>query len=380
MNHGPNYLHAHPGNLFGGIESVLVTLARHGREALTHRFALCFGGRLADELAACGAPVTQLGPARLSRPWTVTRVRQALMEELTRQRPAVVLCHSPWSAATFGPAVRNARVPLALWLHGPPSRTSWLDRFAARRQPDVLLCNSNYTAERAGALFKGTPHVVYPPVSPPSPAVDRAAVRPALRSALGALPGETVILQVSRMEPWKGHRLLLAALGQLRDRAGWTCWVVGGAQRPEEARYLDELREAARHLGVERRTRFLGERRDVPHLMAAADLFCQPNLEPEPFGLVFVEALYAGLPVVATSLGGAREIVAPECGVLVGHEDALELAHALRALMDDPGQRAALGSAGPARARTLCDPGHQVTRLAQVLAGAGRIEFAAPGT
>ena len=369
-------LHAHSGNLFGGIESMLVTIARHATAEHRPSFALCFDGRLADELAASGAAVARLGPARLSRPWTVTRVRTALHGEMTRQPPAAVLCHSPWSSAVFGPAVRRAGVPLALWLHGPPSPASWLDRFAARRQPDVLLCNSRYTAGAARVLFPGPAHVVYPPVE--APQVDRGVVRPALRSALGALPGETVILQVSRLEPWKGHRLLLQALGLLRDTPGWTCWVAGGAQRPAETRYLEELRAAAVSLGIERRVRFLGERRDVAQLMAAADVFSQPNQEPEPFGIVFVEALYAGLPVVATDLGGAREIVTAECGVLVPPGDHAPLAQALRDLMGQATRRAALGSAGPPRARGLCHPAAQVGRLAGILEQARRIEFAPP--
>ena len=63
--------------------------------------------------------------------------------------------------------------------------------------------------------------------------------------------------------------------------------------------------------------RWLGQRRDVPELLAAADIYCQPNVGAEPFGIVFVEALYTGLPVVTTALGGALEIIDASCGVLV---------------------------------------------------------------
>ena len=373
---GLRVLHAHPGNLFGGIETMLVTIARHAPGADRHAFALCFAGRLADDLAAAGAPVTRLSPPRLSRPWTVRRARQDLLALLSREPADVVICHSPWSLAVFGPAIRRARLPVALWLHGPLSSRSWLDRFAARRQPDLLLCNSRYTADCATALFRGPAQIVYPPVQPAH--VDRASARDALRAALGAAPSETVILQVSRLESWKGHHLLLEALGDLRDTPGWTCWVAGGAQRPAETRYLETLKRAAASLHIERRVRFLGERRDVPQLMAAADVFCQANQAPEPFGIVFIEALQAGLPVVTTDLGGAREILTPDCGVLVAPANAAALAQALRQLVDQPGRRSGLGSGGPLRARELCDPAAQLARLAAVLRGAGRIEFAPP--
>jgi glycosyltransferase involved in cell wall biosynthesis len=119
----------------------------------------------------------------------------------------------------------------------------------------------------------------------------------------------------------------------------------------------------AGRLGVADRVRFAGQREDVPRLLAAADIFCQPNTRPEPFGIAFVEALLAGLPVVTTDLGGAREIVDDSCGVRVPAGDARALAQALRRLMEEPRLRERLGRAGPARARQLCDPARQLGLL-----------------
>ena len=119
------------------------------------------------------------------------------------------------------------------------------------------------------------------------------------------------------MEAWKGHRLLLEALGRLRHVPGWVLWVAGGAQRPYEARYLAELEAQATELGIRGRVRFLGQRSDVPRLLRAADIHCQPNLGPEPFGIAFIEALQARLPVVTTAMGGPLEIIDGSCGVLV---------------------------------------------------------------
>ena len=125
-----------------------------------------------------------------------------------------------------------------------------------------------------------------------------------------------VIIQVSRMEPLKGQRVCLEALAQLRDDPGWTCWQVGGAQRPAEQRYLEELRAICDRLGISGRVKFLGQRSDIRELLARADIFCQPNLQPEAFGLTFIEALAAGLPVVGSAVGGTAEIVDERCGIL----------------------------------------------------------------
>ncbi len=360
-------LHAHSGNLYGGIETILVTLVRHHHEALEHTFALCFAGRLEKELRAAGAAVRPLSPTRFSRPLSILRARRNLATVLSELKPDVVMCHSAWSHAIFAPAVRAAAIPRVFWLHAPPGG-HWLERLARRHAPDLVICNSHYTCEQRGALFPVTPSsVLHPPVAAPSSSPD-AEARALLRDELGASSETVVIIQVSRLEAWKGHEVLLEALGNLRDRADWMVWQVGGAQRPGEKSYRRQLEHRAAELGIGERIRFLGERTDVPALLAASDLFCQPNSAPEPFGIVFVEALHAGLPVVSSAMGGAQEIVTGECGVLVPARDTIALRAALERLLDDRALRDRLGSAGPARARELCDPRQQAARLAGALA------------
>src|ERR671922_74623 len=99
-------LHISAGNLYGGVESLLVTLARqrHLCPELMPRFAVCFEGRLSAELRQAGVPVDCLGEVRVRWPWTVMRARQRL-QELFNQHPCdVVVCHSAWAQAIFGPA------------------------------------------------------------------------------------------------------------------------------------------------------------------------------------------------------------------------------------------------------------------------------------
>ena len=180
------------------------------------------------------------------------------------------------------------------------------------------------------------------------------------------MPRTAVILMASRFERVEGPLTLLEAAAELRG--DWTIWMAGGVQRTNEEPLAQELRAFVRARGLEDRVRFLGERRDVPRLLRGADILCQPNLAPEPFGIMFVEALYAGLPVVTSDIGGAREIVTPKCGVLLPPGDVAALRAALQMLVDDPDRRQALGAAGPARATLLCDPATQIQRLERALA------------
>lgn len=363
-------LHLYSGNLYGGVESLLVTLARHRAacpEMETH-FGVCFERRLAEELRGAGSPVHPLGAVRLRSPVSVLRARRALRALLRRTRFDAVVCHSAWPQAVFGPAVRGAGVPLALWLHDRVDPRHWLQRLAGRTRPELVVCNSRYTAASLPAAYPGVPgEVVYCPVAP-APDLDRRAARREVRAELDTPADAVVIVQASRMEAWKGHALHLQALGRLRDLPGWVCWMVGGAQRAAEEEYLAGLRAEAERLGIADRVRWAGQRRDVPRVLAAADVHCQPNIGPEPFGIAFVEALLAGLPSVSTAMGGALEILDEACDALVPPGDAGALAEALRALIANPGLRAARGAAGPARARELCGPDLQLPRLHRLLA------------
>lgn len=364
-------LHVYAGNLYGGVEAMLATFARHASPGMEPRFALAFDGRLARELRGAGRPPAILGAARFSRPWTVLRARRAFDRVLRDDRPDAVVCHSAWSHGIFGPVARRRGLPLVFWQHDAVTGRTGVERVARRAAPDVAVCTSRYVQATLPLLF---PHVrsvvVYPSVPAPPPVAggDRAAVR----AELGTAADDVVIVQASRMEPWKGHRAHLEALSFLRDLPGWSCWLAGGAQRPHEARHRREMEALAAAGGIAERVRFLGERADVPRLLAAADVHCQPNLEPEPFGIAYVEALYAGLPVVASGLGGAAEIVDPMCGFRVPAGNAAALADVLRRLVTDAGLRARLGAAGPARAKAFCDPAAQAARLHRVLTEATR--------
>ena len=358
-------LHVYSGNLYGGIESILLTLTRQRATCpeLESEVALCFEGRLIGELEAEGTPVHRLGEVRVSRPHSVRRARRALTALLETGRFDRVICHGAWPYAVFARTVRRADLPLVFWVHDVLSGRHWTERWAKRTTPDLAIANSHFTAASIRALYPTTPlAVVYAPVdTAPSrlTPMDRCVVRAELDTPQDAV----VIVQASRMDAWKGHAVLLEALAALRDRPEWVCWQVGGAQRPLDTAYVDSLRDLASRLRLSDRVRFVGERTDVPRLLAAADIHCQPNISPEPFGIAFIEALAAGLPVVTSAIGGAIEIVDDSCGRLVSASDPVALSAALRGLAGDPEERARLGAAGRIRAHQLCNPTGQLKQL-----------------
>lgn len=364
-------LHVHSGNLYGGVETVLTTLVRcreHFPE-FQQQFALCFQGRLSSELAGVAAPVHPIGPVRVRRPLSVFRARRELQRLLLKQRFDAIMFHSAWSHAIFASVARTASVPVAVWVHGTTGGTHWTERWSRRADPDLVVYNSRFTAANAARVYpKAAKHVLYCPVDLKTTTLS-AAERNRVRAAFDTPEDAVVIIQVSRLERWKGQLLHLEALSRLKSVPGWVCWFAGGPQRPEEETYLEEIRQTARHLGISERIRFLGERTDVARLLKAADIFCQPNLQPEPFGITFIEALNASLPVVATSIGGASEILDSKCGRLAQPGNVEEIAENLRRLIEDSDLRRNLAMSGPGRARELCDPEARIRDLSDILMG-----------
>ncbi|HST52677.1 MAG TPA: glycosyltransferase family 4 protein [Pyrinomonadaceae bacterium] len=363
-------LHVHSGNLYGGVETLLATLWRERAAcpSMETQFALCFEGRLSRELRDDGATVHALGVARVRSPLSVRRSRRALARLLRERAFDIAVCHSSWTQALFGPVVRAHGLPLVFWMHAPQSGTHWLERWARRTTPDLVVCNSRFTAGSLGKLYpRARAEVVYCPLSARATRLTTAE-RASLRAEFDTTASATVVLQAGRFERLKGHIVHLEALGLLREVPGWVCWQAGGAQRTQEEKYLNDLKSLASRLGIGDRVRFVGERSDVQRLMAAADIYCQPNVHPDSFGLTFAEALRAGLPVVTTGIGGALEVVDDSCGVLVPQGDARALASALRGLIERPSLLSTLGSSGPARAHLLCSPDNQMKRLSEVFA------------
>jgi glycosyltransferase involved in cell wall biosynthesis len=184
------------------------------------------------------------------------------------------------------------------------------------------------------------------------PGVDPVEAAPPHRSAAGG----TSFLCVAAVHPGKGHDLLLDALARLGDRA-WTLTCVGSLDVDPD--HVSRLQTQVYARSWERRVVFTGplSGRALGTAYGVADLLVLPS-RAESYGLVVVEALAHGLPVVATAVGGVPEAlgrapIGALPGMLVPPEDPEALSGALRAWLDDPGLRERLGRAATGRQPTL---------------------------
>ena len=168
------------------------------------------------------------------------------------------------------------------------------------------------------------------------------ADRASARRALGAAADELVVGSVGRLVPVKNYGLLVRAFARVAGATARPMRLVLIGDGPERA----SLAAAAEAHGVAARTALLGHREDVAELLVGLDAFVLPSVS-EGMSNTLLEAMAAGVPVVASDVGGNREIVADgRSGLLFASGDEAQLAAHLRGLLEDPGRRAQLGSAG----------------------------------
>jgi glycosyltransferase involved in cell wall biosynthesis len=172
-----------------------------------------------------------------------------------------------------------------------------------------------------------------------------------VRESLGIPADCMLVVMVGNLREWKGHSVVVSALEQLRPEQRRRMHVAFvGAVRPDDEAHHQRLVARLAQAGATREVSWLGSRPDVPDLLNAADVALHASTYPEPFGLVLVEALAVGKPLIAARRGGPVEIVTKETGILFDPDDPLELVEALESLLESPDLRKEMGAAARVRA------------------------------
>lgn len=325
--------------VWGGNEKWLAILAS-GLVARGHRVTVSCraDGPVRRELERRGIATTAVRPGGYAD--VVRGLR--FWRWLRRERPDVLLLTS-WRTTPWGAwAARRAGVPRTVVRLGivRTLRPGLRDAWPYRGRVDALIVNSPAVRDawlRTAPWFPADEvHLVLNgvPAAPPLSAAERAAVR----AGLGLSADAAVVAGAGRLSRRKGFDLLLDAFA----RADIPCselLLVGTGE--EEA----ALRAQARALGIDARTRFAGERGDVPRVLGACDLFVLSS-HNEGMANVMLEAMAAGIPVAAFDVSGVRDALGPAAGRpaagrIVPPADSDALADAIRDALRDPGDAAA---------------------------------------
>jgi glycosyltransferase involved in cell wall biosynthesis len=237
----------------------------------------------------------------------------------------------------------------------------------------AVIANSGYVAGQIPRGRRATRvHTIHDAVDTTGFEPD-ADVRDRTRRELGLARGDAALAVVAQLTPWKGQEDAIRALAQLRPRhpqarlllAGSAKFAAPGARFDNPA-YERDLRSLVSALGLEAEVAFLGEREDIPAVLAASDILLIPSWR-EAFGRIVVEGMAAGRPVVATSVGGPAELVRNGVdGLLVPPRRPELLAQAVGGLLGEPEHAAEMGERGRERARSELAVGRLVAEVVSV--------------
>ena len=340
----------------GGAELHLKLIAPRLKRLGWEPTIYCLGrrGAQADEVQAAGVDV--IGPPLpmapiwrfiLLRPIRLAASALGLIAQLIGQRPQIAHFFLPASYAVGGPLALLARTPnrvmsrrsLNLYQQKLPL-VARLERWLHKRM-NAILGNSGAVVRELIELEGCPPNrvgLIHNGID--TKAFSGQPGKADIRDQLGIDPESFVAIIVANLIPYKGHADLLNALSRVRDRLPqpWSLLCVG-----RDDGILLHLEDLARANGIAAQVHFMGERRDIPRLLAASDagVLCSHQ---EGFSNAILEGMAAGLPMVVTDVGGNGEAVLDgETGFVVRPRDPEALGEAILKLAADPALRAKQG-------------------------------------
>ncbi len=301
-------------------------------------------GPFIDDLRALGIPVTVL--RHLAVPIHPLRDLRALVEVRAALRefgPELIAAHSSKAGILGRLAGRSLRIPVVFTAHGwaftpgvAPTSAALYRQVERLVGPlaSAIITVSEYDRQLGLAAR----------IAPPDRIVTVHNGMPDIPTTLRSDPAGAPVrmVMVARYGPQKDHPTLLRALAPLRDLP-WDVDLIG------DGPLINETKALAASLGVADRVHFLGQRKDVDQLLSRAQISLLVT-NWEGFPLSILESMRAGLPVVASAVGGVGESVREgENGFLVERGDVAAVTDRIRRLLVDPALRARMGSAGRAR-------------------------------
>lgn len=334
----------------GGVEEYILTLLRRLDRRRFRPYLAC-GSAVAEMIVRDVPPDVELLRIDLRGPRHAAGAAR-LARALRDRRIGILHCHLFWSSLFASPVARLCGVPVVietphireLWRKGLVKGSYFIDRCVGRlvdRYVAVSLANAKYLVEVKGIPARKIETIYF------GCALDRFHAQPArnagLRAGLGFGETDVLAVAVARLEPQKGHAVLLGALRRARERAPNLKLACVG-----DGRLRGELEDLAGRLGLRDAVRFTGFRSDVQDWYAAADFSVLPSFF-EGLPLVAIESLAAGCPVVATAVDGTPEVLGGgRYGLLTPPGDEPALAEALLRMAGDAQLRAQVASAGRA--------------------------------
>lgn len=308
-------------------------------------------GPMVDEVGRMGWEATVVPAGRARDVHRLQRTVRAISSIARSNRAETILGWMAKSNLYAGPAAVLAGIPGVWYQVDAPKFGNPLGRVAMAMPANGVITNSKTIEQQQQRIWpRRRTRVVYPGVDGTIFNADNLPSPQSARSQLGLPPDGPLIGMVGRLQRWKGmHSLVQAMPAVLREHPGANCVIVGGPH-PFEPDYPAFLDSVIKDCAVKDRVLLTGYQPNVEMWMQAMDIVVHASRE-EPFGLVVLEAMALGKPVIAANSGGPVEIITDGVqGVLFSYGDSEALGRAIRRFVNDPGFAERVSKAGHSRA------------------------------
>ena len=246
-----------------------------------------------------------------------------------------------------------------LFTHTEQWFTPWVDQFIAISEAGAHLLRSRIRAENVIAIPNGLP-ISYQ--------IEKSTAKiKAERSILGIPEQAKVISIIGRLVEWKGQDVYLKALAKVIRDHSEVIGIILGHDPTQDQQYLKKLKALSEELNISSHVRFLPWQEDVKTIYSLSDIVVHASTDPEPFGLVILEAMFAQKPIVATKGGGVSDLMIDgKTGILVEPKEVDQLAHELNRLVSDSKFAKELAEAGEHRAKMYFSMERNGTRVQEL--------------
>lgn len=357
-------------NLVSGLDRTRFdpTVVFYQAHALVPRFEAVAATRIVEPLALGVRRAQRALPRAVAgKLGTVARFVRMVRQRMTfmRTHGTQLLClnnsvtrHHDWMLAA-----RLAGIPCIVHERGLNARYGWLDRFFASRLA-LLVPMSLWVRDHmvARGVSPRNVRVLYDGLDPESVRPTRS--EQALRQAYGIEASQPVIGIVGNVREWKGQEVVVRALGDVVRR--WpdvVCFFVGAATEADRA-YQAKLDALIDEAGIAGNVRFTGYQQDPASFMQLMRFVVHASIQPEPFGMVVLEAMALRRAVIGSRAGGPVEIVEDgETGYTFAPGNSAELAGRISLLLEDPPLAVRMGERGYRRLRDAFTLDHYVGQM-----------------
>lgn len=336
----------------GGAELALTHLMQERTPSITWSVAFLEDGPMIDQYRSMGVDVHLIESGQLREmgrfAWTVRRLAAIAREE----RIDAVMSWMGKPHLYGGLAARMAGVPALWYQHGLPKTRNMIDSMIAAVPARGILACSGTVADAQREMGSTCPiEVAYPGVELNRCDEAQKTSPRETRLALGLPVDGPLIGMVGRLQRWKGMHVLVEAMRTVLDRRPDAHCVIVGGEHSLEPDYPAMLNRRIDEVGLQGKVTLAGLKRNIPEWMQAMDVFVHAS-DNEPFGMVIIEAMALGKPVIAGNAGGPTEIVTDGVdGLLCRYGDSAALASAILRVLADPVLALSLGAEAKRRAQ-----------------------------